>query len=179
MTVSAYIVLVEDGSTKCLVHFHKKIQKLMQIGGHIELDETPWQSVQHEVLEESGYELEELEVLQPSKAVVKTSHNVAHPVPMLMNTHYVGDAHYHSDLCYAFVATARPKGQPSEGESTDLRWLTFAELQHASSSGEALEDVVLIYEYILEQLNVYEQIPGTNYSLAKPGDVGVRYKSIA
>ncbi len=32
----------------------------MQVGGHIELDETPWQAVEHELREESGYTLAEL-----------------------------------------------------------------------------------------------------------------------
>ena len=56
MTVSAYIILRDGEDLKCLVHLHKKVGKLMQIGGHIELDETPWQSVVHELFEESGYD---------------------------------------------------------------------------------------------------------------------------
>lgn len=63
MTVSAYIVRKENDEWKYLVHFHKKIEVLMQIGGHIELDETPWQTVAHELEEESGYTPYELTVV--------------------------------------------------------------------------------------------------------------------
>lgn len=49
MTASAYILRQENGVWKCLVHFHKKVEKLMQVGGHIELNETPWQTITHEL----------------------------------------------------------------------------------------------------------------------------------
>lgn len=41
-TVSAYIILNEDGQWKCMVHYHKKMDILMQIGSHVELTENPW-----------------------------------------------------------------------------------------------------------------------------------------
>lgn len=101
MTVSAYIIRRENDDWKCLVHFHRKIEKLMQIGGHIELNETPWQSVAHEIEEESGYEIKQLQVLQPTTRRVTEVSNLSHPVPFSMNTHNVGDDHYHSDMCLA------------------------------------------------------------------------------
>lgn len=102
MTVSAYIIRRENNQWKCLVHFHKKMQKLLQIGGHIELNETPWQAISHELAEESGYTLDDVQVLQYTGAQVEGGSNVVHPVPFAMNTHNVGNEHYHSDLCYGF-----------------------------------------------------------------------------
>lgn len=51
--VSAYIVLLGDES-KMLLHKHRKLGTLLQFGGHVELDETPWQAVLREIMEESG-----------------------------------------------------------------------------------------------------------------------------
>jgi len=177
MTVSAYILLREDDEWKCLVHFHRKIEKLMQIGGHIELDETPWQAIAHELEEESGFSLDELQVLQPTADQVKESGNVTHPVPFSMNTHNVGNEHYHSDLCYGFIAKHRPRREAANGESQDLRWLTLDELAQAARDGEALLDVTHIYEFLVNQLDLYKVVPAISYSLKKPESVGVVYKS--
>lgn len=118
MTVSAYIVRQIDNVWHCMVHYHKKIDVYMQIGGHIELDETPWQAMAHELEEESGFTLDELSVLQPTIGRVRDVDNINHPVPFTMNTHNVGNDHYHSDLCYGFVAENLPENQTAEGEST-------------------------------------------------------------
>ena len=63
----------------------------MQIGGHIELDETPWQSMAHELGDETGYQLPELTLLQPFDTVPSIGDAIVHPVPFLVNTHNVGN----------------------------------------------------------------------------------------
>ena len=120
MTVSAWIVRNINGEWKCLIHFHKKIEKYMQIGGHIELDETPWQAMVHELKEESGYEPSELSVLQHTDKLPADVGNISHPIPFSMNTHSVGNEHFHSDLCYGFVAYDTPKASAAAGESNNF-----------------------------------------------------------
>lgn len=180
MTVSGYIIRQrEDGAWLCLVHMHRKIGKLMQIGGHIELQETPWQAVAHELYEESGYSLAELMVLQFTTDSVEASGNVTHPVPFTVNTHRVGGleaTHYHSDLCFGFVAQAAPIGSVAATESTDLRWLTVAELKIAAESGQLVKDVYLIYTFLLSHIGLYAQVPSTSFSLEEPKNIGMVYK---
>jgi 8-oxo-dGTP diphosphatase len=176
MTISAYIVLCEDDEWKCLVHFHKKIDKLMQVGGHIELDETPWQTVANELAEETGYELGELEVLQYTADKVADAGNLNHPTPFCMNTHNVGNDHYHSDLCYGFVAAHRPRSSTAAGESDDLRWLTLAELRELSASGDALTDCMEIYAFLLDHIDSYVRVPAADFLLEKPAHHGITYK---
>ena len=46
LTVSAFIINVSDKENpKILLCRHKKLGKLLQPGGHVELDENPWQAV--------------------------------------------------------------------------------------------------------------------------------------
>lgn len=175
MTVSAYVVREVDGQWLCLLHMHRKIDRLMQVGGHIELTQTPWQAVAAELREEAGYELAELELLQLLATVPHFTDAVIHPLPLLQNTHDVGGGHYHSDQCYGFVAHAASGTNPDAGESADLRWCSLGELRELAVSGEALQDVVDIYEYILENLQHYTRVDPMRFSLQKPVK-GITYK---
>ncbi len=177
MTISAYIVRKENDEWKCLVHFHKKVEILMQIGGHIELDETPWQTVAHELAEESGYSLGELRVAQYTADRLKEAGNITHPTPFTMNTHNVGNDHYHSDLCYGFIADELPKNSIAEDESADLRWLTFEELKDGAERGTVLKDVVNIYDFLLQHLEKMVLVNASDYSIDKPLPHGIFYKS--
>ena len=175
MTISAYIVRVDEPEPLCLVHMHRKMSKLMQIGGHIELNETPWQTVAHELEEESGYTLSELQVVQHTAERVGETNNVNHPSPFTMNTHNVGNNHYHSDLCFGFVAHAPAANSAAEGESMDLRWLNLAELDQAVTDGEALRDAYQIYSHLVSQLGSYALVDASSFSLDKPAIAGATY----
>ena len=176
MTVSAYIVRTDEEEPLCLVHMHRKMGKLMQAGGHIELNETPWQSVAHEIAEETGFTLDELKVAQHSADRTVEVASVNHPTPFDMNTHSVGNDHFHSDLCYGFVADGPAKNPPAGGESTDQRWLTLAEMAALVNSGEALEDMYRIYEKFVRNLGTYAFIAATEFSLARPTTAIATYK---
>lgn len=176
MTVSAYIVRVDEQEPLCLVHMHRKMGKLMQAGGHIELHETPWQTVTHEVEEETGFSLNELKVAQHNTDRTVEAVSVNHPTPFDMNTHLVGNNHFHSDLCYGFVADGPAKDMPADGESADQRWLTIGEMAALVQSGEALEDTYQIYAKFVRNLGTYAFIAANDFSLSKPTKVIATYK---
>lgn len=176
MTVSAWIIRKLDNDLMCLVHFHKKIEKFMQIGGHIELDETPWQAMANEIEEESGYTLSQLKIAQHSDKKIDVGLHLQHPTPFSMNTHNVNDGHYHSDLCYGFFTDSLPKNNPVDGESSDLKWVSLSELKQLSESGEALLDVYLIYKFLLDNFNSYFFVPADYFSLEKPKVPSSTYK---
>jgi len=164
MTVSAYIVRLDESEPLGLVHMHRKHGKLLQIGGHIELDETPWQSLAHEIVEESGYDLTQLELLQPDESIPDISGMVIHPVPFMVNTHKISDEHYHSDMAYAFVTNELPKGKPASGESQDLRWLSLDQLLET-----AARDNAKIYELVMARyLKAYHRVQTSLFSTDKP-----------
>jgi len=51
-TVTAYIIRIDKDEPRALLHMHKKLNVLLPVGGHIELDETPWAAMAHELEEE-------------------------------------------------------------------------------------------------------------------------------
>jgi len=176
MTVSGYILRQKQGEWECLVHWHKKIEVYMQIGGHIELEQTPWQAMAAELREETGFSLDEVEILQPSEMLPREYANISHPVPFAMSTYNVGDEHYHSDMCFAFVANNLPTGSVAEGESNKLRWVTLNELSELASNGEALQDVAYTYEYLLQHIDQMKRVATSSFSLKKPERTGLVYK---
>ncbi|MBP7766964.1 NUDIX domain-containing protein [Candidatus Saccharibacteria bacterium] len=132
LTVSAFIFLIDDDNEPRMgFHMHKKLGMLMQFGGHVELHENPWQAMTHELLEESGYELSQLQILQPSQNEPIKSNAIVHPIPAHFETHSFdkfGLDHSHVDLGYAFVTRELPKSSPQSGESSDIRFLARQEL---------------------------------------------------
>lgn len=124
-----------------MLHMHRKMNKYTQFGGHIELDETPWQSVRHELEEETGYTMEQVMLLQPARGLRTIGGAVVHPYPVVHATMGYGNdrSHYHTDVTYAFVTDKEPRNTPDEGESTDLRLFTRAEF---AALGEDMIDKV-------------------------------------
>lgn len=168
MTVSGYIIRKdENGKWRCLLHVHRKIDKLMQIGGHIELDQTPWQAMAAELKEEAGYDLAELRVLQWAE-VPQAANRVTHPLPFLLNTHMAGENHYHSDLCFGFLAEDVPQHAVAAGESADLRWLNLSDINNAVAQGDALGDVYDVYSYLIALFPTLLPVPAGDFSLDKP-----------
>lgn len=133
-TVSAYIIRLEVGEPKIILHKHKFLGYYFQFGGHIELDETPWAALKHEVKEESGYDIGQLKILQPISRLKKLNGSDLHPYPVSYITHKINDEHFHTDVAYAFVTTELPKHKPADGESTDIKLFTKQELIKASRS---------------------------------------------
>ena len=136
-TASAFIIRTDMEQPRVLFHMHKKLHKLLQPGGHVELHETPWQAILHELVEETGYEKDQLRVLQPDHRIKELTGAVVHPVALCQNTHSFSAAqhdHFHSDTSYAFIAESEPRLTPVDGESMDLRWLTKEQLASLSNT---------------------------------------------
>lgn len=137
-TVSAYIIKHGWGydmaidSPKLLLHMHKKYEVLLQPGGHVELHENPWSALEHEILEETGYDMSQLYLIQfqvPSVMSVRDDSSILHPIPFYIQTHDAGDnGHRHTDSAYVFVTTEEPNHGLAEDESQDLRWLSPEEV---------------------------------------------------
>lgn len=132
LTASAYIIRDDGNEPVVLLHRHKKLGKFFQFGGHVELDETPWQSIIRELVEEAGYTAEQLKILQPFDRILPDSAVATqHPYPLLFLTVPYGgisDTHFHTDISFCFVVNAPPLGDPQDGESADIQKFNRSQL---------------------------------------------------
>ena len=172
-TASAFIVRTDFDEPRLMLHEHKKVGLFMQAGGHVELEENLWQAISHELLEETGYDLSQLQILQPKQFRIKhLSNSVVHPVPIVQNTHlYMPgvSTHKHIDTVYGFITDQAPAKKPNEDESQNIIWVTLAELKafdplkitaNAKEIGEAMLNI-----FIKE----WEALPLSDFETMKSG----------
>lgn len=170
VTVSAWILKKVDDETKVFVHMHRKMKKYIEIGGHMELDETPWQTMAHELEEESGYTLDELDIYQPSYAPMELPFFEVHPVPSLLVTYQPSPDHFHSDICYVFSAKQEPCKKPAENESSDVKWFSIKELEDGVAEGVVVEDIVATYKLFINMSKSkgIKLVSANKFSLDRP-----------
>lgn len=145
---SAFIVRLDPDEPRLLLHRHKKLGTFIQFGGHVETKENPWQALDHELREESGYELAQLRLLQPPYTLRSLSGVVLHPTTVTAMSHDFDENHKHTDLEYAFTTTQRPRHSIAQGESQEIRGFTRSELDDPSF--EIPDNVREIGVFILE-----------------------------
>lgn len=112
-TVAVFIV--QNGRV-LLVH-HRKLNKWLPIGGHIELDEDPEQAALREAREESGFDVE-LIGERPPTTEPGTRALLA---PRFLDIHRISETHEHIGLIY----WARPKNGSltlAVEEHHDIAW---------------------------------------------------------
>src|ERR1017187_10963768 len=131
------IFVVHDG--KILLIHHRKLDKWLPLGGHIELDEDPEQAALREAKEESGLDVELLGERPPTTGP-GTRALIA---PRFLDIHRINETHEHIGMIYwarpKIVAGApRPSGSETHGQDAPA---TLAIAEHHAirwGSGEAL-----------------------------------------
>lgn len=110
-TASCYIV---DGAGRLLLHHHRRLNRWLQMGGHLEVGECPGAAALREGSEESG--LRDLELLPA--AILDLD---VHPIPAGKGE----PDHAHFDVRYA-ARTATPEAIVIDrAESNELAWVTL------------------------------------------------------
>lgn len=132
-TASAFIFRTDFDEPKIILHMHRKLNKYLQFGGHVELDEHPWQTLERELREESGYDFSQLKLLQPDLPQIKHADYrgaAAHPLPFTYGSYqFATTDHIHTDAAYAFITDQEPVNKPDEGESTDTPMFSRREIE--------------------------------------------------
>lgn len=116
------IFVVHEG--RALLIHHRKLDKWLPLGGHIELDEDPEQAALREAREESGFEVELLGE-RPPTTELGTRALIA---PRFLDIHRISETHEHIGMIY----WARPKGgtlELSADEHHDIRWCSTEDLE--------------------------------------------------
>ncbi len=119
-TVAVFIV--HQG--KVLLRMHEKYQKLLGVGGHIELDEDPLRAAHRECMEEVGLEIKV--VGEDNLRFFEEDHLQELPRPAAMNIHKVSETHQHIDVVY--YATCEHTNIVPERPTDTWEWLTKEEL---------------------------------------------------
>lgn len=135
-TATVYIVENE----RVLLIFHKKLQKWLPAGGHLDPNELPHEAAKREALEETGIEVE-LNLQENIWIERWNASSIPRPYMCLLEeipAHGDQAAHQHVD----FVYIGKPIGgsEVENHEETDgLKWFSADEI-------EALESDVVIFE---------------------------------
>ncbi len=116
------IFVVHDG--KVLVIHHRKLNKWLPLGGHIELDEDPEIAALREAKEESGLDVELLGE-RPPTTEPGTRALIA---PRFLDIHRISDTHEHIGMIY-FARVKAGAVALAEAEHHDIRWVTAEELE--------------------------------------------------
>lgn len=119
------IFIVHD--QKVLLIHHRKLEKWLPLGGHIELDEDPETAAIREAREESGLEIELLGERPPTtedgtRALI---------APRFLDIHRISDTHQHIGMIYF----ARPKSGDltlASAEHHAIRWVSASEMDELS-----------------------------------------------
>jgi 8-oxo-dGTP pyrophosphatase MutT (NUDIX family) len=129
------IFVVYDG--KILLIHHRKLDKWLPLGGHIELDEDPEAAALREAKEESGLDVELLGERPPTTSP-GTRALIA---PRFLDIHRISETHEHIGMIYwarPKAGSARdadrtsPRDVPTTlaaGEHHDIRWCSLADLE--------------------------------------------------
>ena len=110
-------VVWDEKSKKVLLIFHKKLQKFLQPGGHIEVeDKTLWDAAKREVEEETGL------VVVENKKFGKN--------PILLDVHKISEnlkkkelEHFHFDFMFIFGVRSSIKINLQLEEVSDFKWV--------------------------------------------------------
>lgn len=134
---SVFIINPED--KKLLLVLHKKFNKWVQPGGHIEDNETPEEAAIREALEETGMEVELVGDHFPRET------DFIRPLAVQRNIRKENNEHI--DFMYLAVPKSDPKTLYISEESNSIKWFDREELVKYS----VFEDILLTYDYILKE----------------------------
>lgn len=121
--VTASALVVTDDRRRVLLHLHKKMNKWLQPGGHIETGELPWAGALREAVEETGL---------PAQLVGRVGESG--PALLHVDVHAGPKGHTHLDLRY-LVESPMVTPTPPPGESQDVKWFLWHNAVDISEAG--------------------------------------------
>ncbi len=138
------VFVVHQG--KVLLTWNKKVNNWVPIGGHIEKNELPCESVIREAKEESNLDIEL--VSQNSKNKISTTNL---PQPLNIHLDHLKPDHKHINLAYlGIIKQGSPACFEIDDEGKPLRWFSRENLEKDTSL------IPEIKEWALDALNQLE-----------------------
>lgn len=144
-TSTVYILNCKEA--KVLLLFHKKLQKWLPPGGHVEMNETPPEAARREVMEETGLEIEFLEEENiwidnwNAVSIERPYMCLLENIPAYKET----PAHQHIDFIYVAI----PKSSFSS-PTEECKWFSWEDLSHFTAENEIFEETLQTIQHILK-----------------------------
>ncbi len=153
-TATAFVV---DSKSRVLLLWHKRLERWMPPGGHVEQDEAPEDTARRECKEETGLDVEIVGSSQPNlfDKCPEEGHMLKKPIAMLLenipaSSERGEEAHQHMD--FLFLARLIHEDQTmilAEEEGRELRWFTHSEIVAMDTKRDIFGNV---QAYILDLL---------------------------
>ncbi|MEM7345809.1 MAG: NUDIX hydrolase [Chloroflexota bacterium] len=122
ITGSAWIVSADR--QRCLLTHHRKLNRWLQLGGHVDGEQQVDRAALREAQEESG--LTDFTFVEIANQVIPFDIDI-HPIPATLRE----PAHEHFDLRYLLIANDKKPLKISQ-ESKDLRWFRWEEINNVA-----------------------------------------------
>jgi ADP-ribose pyrophosphatase YjhB (NUDIX family) len=113
----ATVYIVKEG--KVLLTFNKNIKKFIPVGGHVEKDETPCESALREAKEESGFDVNLIDLGKLNNKNLPQNFDIQLDV--------IKSNHHHINLSYIGIVKGGKLLEKSD-EGTALKWFSQEEL---------------------------------------------------
>jgi len=135
----ASVFVINPKNKKILLVHHKKFNKWVQPGGHIEDDETPEEAALREVYEETGVKVQLLGRRFPRED------DYIRPLGIQKNRNNRGDIHI--DIIYLAIPVNNIDTTVNVKENLDAKWFSRHELENIS----VFPDIKITMDYILRK----------------------------
>ena len=119
------VFIYDKDTDKFLLVLHKKMQKWVQPGGHIEMDENPEEASIREVKEETGLDVRILGERKPTEKDFV--------LPLALQRNEMDENHIHMDFVYAAEIVGNKDVTQNVDESDDIRWFTLDEINELNT----------------------------------------------
>lgn len=135
----ASVFVIDPMTKKILLVHHKKFDKWVQPGGHIENDETPEETALREVYEETG-----LKVYLLGERFPREDDYIR---PLGIQKNRGSDGELHIDIIYAAIPINTIDVNNYDEEISDMGWFSRSELEEIN----VFPDIKITMDYLLKE----------------------------